>query len=457
MLVEVVGFQRENDIETKCRKLDEFMAHTNVDRDRSGPLLGTRLSLDTGNRYPPIKVTPQRQMEETLKLMASLIAGLSLERPVLLLFEDAHWIDPISLDALDTLIAHVHRYRVMILVSFRPEFTPCWSGQSHVTSLSLNRLSRRQAAAMVAGTTRGKALPEVVLDQIVAKTDGVPLFVEELTKAVLESGRLAEREDRYELIGNLADPAIPSTLRDSLVARLDRLAGVKEVAHLAACIGREFSHEMLAAVSSLSDAEFKHALDQLVASDLVQRRGFGADASYLFKHALVQDAAYDSLLKSRRLVLHQVIAEILEQRFPERATREPETLARHFALAGMAKKSVAYLLSAASEAANRFSNEEAVAYGQKGLEALSALPPGQDRDHLELLLQATIGWPYAITRGYGAPEVLKAFERARELSNTYSESTHIASLNHGLFNYYLMRAEYGQSAGILQQVERFAA
>ena len=263
------------------------------------------------DRYPALTFSPQRQREETVRALDAQLSGLAARQPALFLFEDAQWVDPSTLEALDLLVQGAPALRVLMVITFRPEFQARWSGQSHVSVLLLNRLARRQAAALVSRVTGGRRLPDAVLDRIVAKTDGVPLFVEELTKAVLEGSLLRAEGDGYELAQPLTDLAIPATLQDSLMARLDRLAPVKEVAQVGACIGRDFSYELLAAVLERGGEDLAQALDRLVGSELVFRTGRAPNATYTFKHALVHDAAYASLLKSRRHQLHSRIAQVL--------------------------------------------------------------------------------------------------------------------------------------------------
>jgi predicted ATPase len=254
---------------------------------------------------------------------------LAARQPVLALYEDVHWIDPSTLELLGMVIERIRQLPVLVLITFRPEFQSAWTGQVHVTALTMSRLGRRQGADLVARITCDKPLPAEIVEQIVARTDGVPLFVEELTKTVLESGLLADAGDHYELSGPLPLLAIPTTLHDSLMARLDRLAPVKEVAQIGAVIGREFSHELLAAVAPMSANLLGDALEQLVNSELVFRRGLPPDATYSFKHALVQDAAYQSLLKSKRQQLHARIAQAHEERSPDVGDTGSEVLARH--------------------------------------------------------------------------------------------------------------------------------
>ena len=290
-----------------------------------------------------------------------------------MVFEDAHWVDPTSRELLDLAVERVARLPVLLIVTFRPEFQPPWTGQPQVTMLALNRLNRRDRAALVAQTAGGKALPDEVVARDYRSHRGVPLFIEELTKSVLESGLLREEGDRYVLDGALPPFAIPTTLHDSLMARLDRLASVRHVAQIGAAIGREFSYELLRAVSRLAEDELQAALARLVASELVFQRGTPPDAAYSFKHALVQDAAHGSLLRSARQQLHAQIAEALEADFHELVDSRPELLAQHYAEAGLVEKSVACWRNAGHRSAARSAMAEAAAQFQKGLDQLAVL------------------------------------------------------------------------------------
>ena len=292
-LERAAAFASNDTPEAKLDKLEALLSQATDAVDAAAPLFASLLSVAAGDRYPRLEMTPQQQKERTLEALLDQLLGLAAQQPVCLIFEDAHWVDPTSLEVLGQVIGRVQGVRVLVVITYRPEFSPPWRGYSHITSLALNRLGREQCAAIVGYVTGNKALPDEVLSQILAKTDGFPLFVEELTKTVLESGLLKDVGDSYELAGPLSSLAIPSTLQDSLMARLDRLAPVKDVAQLGAAIGREFSYSLLAAVSPLSDADLHNALDQLVESGLVQRRGAGIEATYIFKHALVRDVAYE--------------------------------------------------------------------------------------------------------------------------------------------------------------------
>jgi predicted ATPase len=305
-----------------------------------------------------------------LQALVDQIAGLAAHQPMLILYEDVHWIDPSTLELLGLVIERIRHLSVLVLITSRPEFQPPWIGQAHVTTLTMSRLGRRQGADLVARVTGEKPLPAAIVEQVVARTDGVPLFVEELTKAVLESGLLRDAGDRWELTAPLPPLAIPATLHDSLMARLDRLAAAKEVAQTAAVIGREFSHELLAAVSPLSEVDLSAALDQLLQAELIFRRGAPPDATYSFKHALVQDAAYQALLRSRRQQLHGKIAEVLQERFTGTA---PEVVARHCSEAGLNDRASMYWYEAGQWAIRRSAYTEALAHLNAGLKVLDEL------------------------------------------------------------------------------------
>jgi class 3 adenylate cyclase/predicted ATPase len=426
----------------KRAKLAALLGKATEEWDEALPLLAALLGIPASERDPPLNLSPQRQKQRTLEVLIEQLAGLARARPVLELYEDLHWVDPSTLELLDLLVERVRSLPVLAVLTYRPEFSPPWSGQAHVTSLPLNRLGRRQGAAIVERIAGDKPLPAEVVEQIVARTDGVPLFVEELTKTVLESGLLTDAGDRYELSGPLPPLAIPATLHDSLLARLDRLAPVKEVAQTAAVIGREFSQAVLAALSPLSEVELGAALDQLVAAELIFRRGTPPAATYSFKHALVQDAAYQSLLKSKRQQLHARIAHVLEERFAATAATQPELLAYHFAEAGEIDPAIDYWLKAGERAAERSANLEGIRHLTRGLEALGTLPQGTARDRRELAFQIAIGTPLIAVYGYSAPQTGAAYQRARVLCERLGEVESLAATLSGEFVYSFVRGDY---------------
>jgi class 3 adenylate cyclase len=378
-LERAAGSAPEDAPEAKLAKLEALLGQATAQLDEALPLLAALLGIPSDERFPALDLSPQRQKQRTLEVLTEQLAGLARARPVLELYEDLHWVDPSTLELLDLLVERVRTLPVLAVLTYRPEFTPPWSGQAHVTALPLNRLGRRQGAALVQRMTGGKALPAAILDQIVARTDGVPLFVEELTKTVLESGLLTDAGDRYELSGPLPPLAIPTTLHDSLMARLDRLAPVKEVAQTAAVIGREFGHDLLAAVSPLSESDLNAALDQLVAAELISRRGTPPAATYSFKHGLVQDTAYQSLLKAKRQTLHTKLASLIERAHAEKARYEPELVAHHLTEAGDAESAIGYWRAAAQLASERSAHREAVAHLRKSVELLRQLPDERTR------------------------------------------------------------------------------
>jgi predicted ATPase len=452
LLERAAGLRREDPPERRLDKLEAMLALAVGDVREGATLLADLLGIPAAGRCPSLELSPRQRKERTFQILLDQLAGLAAKGPVLALYEDAHWADPTTLELLGRVVERAQRLPVLALVTFRPGFAPPWAGHGHVTALSLGRLGRRQGEAMVGRVTGGRALPAEVLDQILARTDGVPLFVEELTKAVLEAGLLADRGDRYELVGPLPPFAIPSTLQDSLMARLDRLAPVKEVAQIAACIGREFSHELIAAVAVLPAPELERALAELTAAELVFPRGTPPDATYSFKHALVQDAAYQSLLKSRRQQLHARIGTVLEERFPEVAEARPEILARHCAEAGLVGKAIAYSHRAARQAVARSAMVEAIAQLQQGLGMLAGLPDDVARRRQELELQTTLGVPLIAVRGMAAPEVERAYARARELCLQVGDAPRLSSVLFGLWWFYEVRADLRTARELAEQL-----
>jgi len=439
------GYARDDPPERKLEKLEALLGRATENVAAVAPLIAALLSIPAGGRYSVRDLTPQQQKERTFEALIDQLAGLAARQPVLSVYEDVQWSDPTTLDLLGQVIDRVQHLPVLAMITFRPEFSPPWPGQAHITSLALNRLSRKQGAAMVSEVTGGRALPAAVLEEIVSKTDGVPLFVEELTKTVLESGLLTGAGQHYALAGPLAPLAIPATLQDSLLARLDRLAPVKEVAQIGAAIGREFSYELLAAVTPLGDNELRDALGQLVEAELVFRQGTPPQATYSFKHALVRDVAYETLLKSRRQQLHGRIAGVLREQFPEVIEAKPELMARHCAEAGLAQEAIQYLTKAGRQALERSANAEAVGHLGKGLTLLETLRAGRERDAVKLDLLVALGPPLVATKGFTDPEVEQIYLRARELCEALGNMTQLVPVLVGLANIHLLRAELRQA------------
>jgi class 3 adenylate cyclase len=355
-------FDREESPEQKVSKLEGFLVQYGLPLAEAVPLFAALLSLPLGSGYAPLNMLPEQQKQRILHALLTITLRIAAQQPVLFVMEDLHWVDPTTVDLLSLLVDQGPTARILALWTFRPDFNPPWTGRSHLTQVTLNRLPRRQAAEMTGRVAGDKALPAEVVEQVVAKTDGVPLFVEELTKMVLESGLLQAREEGYELSGPLPPLAIPTTLHDSLMARLDRLAAVKAMAQLGASLGREFSYELLQAVALWDEATLQRGLQQLVAAEFLYQQGVPPQATYRFKHALIRDAAYQSLLKSTRQRYHQRIAQVLEARFPETAETQPELLAHHYTEAGLSAQAIPYWQRAGQRAIERSANLEAIGH-----------------------------------------------------------------------------------------------
>jgi predicted ATPase/class 3 adenylate cyclase len=413
-LERAAGFKHSDSPTEKLSKLDALVAQSTTDPEQVAVLAGL-FALPARDGYRLQELAPQKRKEKTFEALSAQLDGLAAQQPVLIIFEDVQWIDPTSLELLAATVEHVPKLRALILVTARPQFMPPWPSYPHLTTISLGRLGRRDGAALVQRLTGGKTLPKEVMDQILAHTDGVPLFIEELTKMVLEGGLLRERDGQYVLEHPLPPLAIPTTLQASLMARLDRLSSVREVAQIGAVAGRDFHYELLNAVAGLPRQRLDEALDQLMRSELMFRRGEIPHAVYTFKHALVRDAAYAGLLKSRRVHLHAAIANALEQQFPEVLQTQPETLAHHLTEAGLIEKAIGYWLRAGKDAALRSANLEAIAHLERGIELTDRLPVGEKTDKFELDLQLALGPCLIATHGPAANKAMATFTRAREL------------------------------------------
>ena len=359
---------------SNCATLEAALTASGVALSEAVPLLAALLSLPLPASYPPLTLTPQRQRQKTLETLLAWLYAEAQRQPVLLIVEDLHWVDPSTLELLSLLIDQCAQRRLCLVLTARPEFHPPWAMVAHLTSLTLRRLAPAEVGRLVTHVVGDKAFPPAVLQEVVRKTDGVPLFVEELTKTVLASGLLEEQEERYALHGPLPPLAIPATLHDALLARLDRLAAAKVVAQLGATIGRTFAYDVVQAVAPLDATTLQGALAQLVEAEIVTQRGLPPQATYTFKHALIQDAAYQSLLRSTRQQYHQRIAQVLAERFPEIAETQPEVLAQHYTAAGLHAQALPYWQRAGQRALERSAHREAVESFEQALSALPHLP-----------------------------------------------------------------------------------
>ncbi|HEV7515266.1 MAG TPA: AAA family ATPase, partial [Thermoanaerobaculia bacterium] len=404
LLQDLCRFAPADDAAAKAGKVEGLLGRYGLPLPEAVPLLALLLGFAAPEGYAPLGLSAQRQKERTLETLLALLLAMAGEEPVLFVVEDLHWVDPSTLELLDLLLHQGPTVRLFNLFTFRPAYDPPWGPRAHLTQITLDRLSDGEAETLVLGVTAGKRLPLEVLRQIVVKTDGVPLFVEELTKMVLASGLLVERGDHYALAGPLPPLAIPTSLQDSLMARLDRLAAMREVVQLGAAIGREFTWEIMQEVCSLEAEILNRELGQLVAAELLYQRGVPPLAAYVFKHALIQDAAYGSLLKSTRQQYHQRIAAVLERRLPTGEAR-PELLAHHYTEAGLSERAVAYWLQAGRRAGERSANLEAIGHVERGLALLPGLPAGPERDRRELDLRTVLGAALVLARGFAVAEV----------------------------------------------------
>ena len=442
-LQRLLQFQSAETPQTKLAKLTQLLSQYRFPKAETLPLLAALFSLPPPAGVPPLSFSPQKQL--TLRALVTWLLEEAERAVVYCAWEDLHWVDPSTLEILTLFLEQVPTSRLLALLTFRPEFTPPWGNRSHFSQMTLSRLGQLHVEVMVEKVTRGKALPSEVLQQIVAKTDGVPLFVEELTKTVVESGLLREEGDRYVgLHGGAPIPplAIPATLQDSLMARLDRLATVREIAQLGATVGREFSYELLQAVSLLDEATLQHGLKQLVEAELVYQRGLLPQARYIFKHALIQDTAYQSLLKSKRQQLHHQIVQVLAERFAETVETQPELVAHHYTEAGLIEQAIPYWQQAGQRASQRSANVEAVSHLTRGLELLKTVPDTPERCQQELRLQITLGAVLMATKGYASPEARQAYARARELCEHMGDTPQHFPVLYGLFLVYLGAGEH---------------
>jgi predicted ATPase len=424
-------------------KLEQALRQYRLPVEESVPLFAPLLALPVPeNRYPSLNLSPQRQRQKTLEAIVALLLELAERQPVLFIVEDLHWTDPTTLEFLGLLVEQVPTAAIYTLLTCRPHFQPAWHHRSYLTEITVNRLSQPQVARMIERITDEKRLPPAVMQQIVEKTDGVPLFVEELTKAILESGQLTALDGHDELIGSLATFAIPATLQDSLMARLDRLISAKGIAQLGAAIGRQFAYDLLQAVSQLDAATLQRELGRLVEAELVYQRGIPPQSTYVFKHALIQDAAYESLLKSTRQQYHQCIAQDLETQFPETVATHPELVAQHYTAAGCAAQAMGYWLRAGHQASDRSAHLEAINHVTTGIALLKMLPETPEHTHQAVTLYIALGAALQVTKGHTAPEVEHAYTKAYALCQQVGETPELVQVLFGLYRFYGARSQW---------------
>lgn len=440
-LERAAGIRSHDTPEQKLDKLEAMLALGTQQVAQATQLIAALLSIPPGNRCPPLALSPAQQRRQTFAVLLDQLEGLARDQPLLIICEDMHWADATTLELFDLAVDRIRGLPILVLTTSRPEFEPSWSGLANVSLLRLDRLDRQDTRALVEQVAVGRQLPREMMQQIIDKTDGVPLFVEELTKMVLESGLLVEDAGRYRLTSPLPPLAIPATLQDSLMARLDRLAPVKEVAQIGAAIGRDFSYALLKYVAGRDDLTLSAALAQLEEAELLLRRGAPPEANYSFRHALVQEAAYESLLKSKRQLLHTRIGEVLRERFPVIAETEPEVLAHHFTEAGLSEVALDWWRKAGQQALKRSAYSEAVAHLGKAIATVDELPDDPRRMTSRLHLQISYGRALRGSRGHSAPETIAAWTRARQFAADIDDPVELAPVHSGLFNACLTHGE----------------
>jgi class 3 adenylate cyclase/predicted ATPase len=442
------GFAYGEDARSKLSKLDSLLARTATSPNDCS-VLSDLLSLPSGERYPRLDLTPQQRRRRTLEALSTRLQALAKKQPVLMIFEDVHWIDPTSLEALSWTVENVHKIPVLLIVTFRAGFNPPWIGQSHVTAITLNRLDQCQAAAIVEAIASDAPLPTALKAEIIERADGVPLFVEELTKSIVESGDSPAPHIT-------SAPSIPSTLHASLMARLDRLGDAKEIAQVGATIGRQFSFELLAAVTGVAEHELVDALDRLTAAGLVFRRGTIPHASFLFKHALVRDAAYGTLLRDRRQNLHLRVARSLEKKFPDLTAAQPALLAHHYAAGNSMDKAIRYWREAGERAVRGAANHEAIEHLQRALSFIREQEETTDSWRAELSILSILSPALMGVYGWSAAEVGHAVERAAEVARRLESSADLAPSIANLWHFNVARGRFDRADEISSDLYRTA-
>jgi class 3 adenylate cyclase len=431
-LEHAAGFASDDNADSRLDKLEAILGVAGADVGMAAPLLAPILSLPT-ERYPQLDLSPQQRKEKIYEVLGAQVSALARSKPVLIVLEDAHWIDPTTLEVFSELKTQISVMPVMILVTSRPEFIAPWPVGDMVSALTMTRLSKRQCAELILEVTGGKRVPDEVVEQVMAHSDGNPLYVEELTKTLLEAVELRDDGDHFVLEAPLPSLAIPTSLQASLMARLDRLSMVKDVAQIAACIGREFNYDLLSEISPLNEPVLQGALQQLLDSQIVYRTSSGMGQSYVFKHALLQDSAYQSLLRSRRQELHKVIAEALLRLTPEIEALQPEVLAHHFAEANEVRRAVQYWMAAARAAIAVAGNREAMGFLSQARQALADEPPTVDRNSLEMDAVILFAGACIGSEGYASKNTEEAYLRGRELMSAVPADHRHSAIIYGLF------------------------
>ncbi|MEX0367398.1 MAG: AAA family ATPase [Ruegeria sp.] len=445
-------FTQSDSADERLAKLEDLMQ---LDADQDMCLIADLLHLPTENRFGPLDLTPQQRLERTFQVMSEQLIRMAADDPVLVLFEDVHWIDPTTHALLQQMVERVRDLPVLIVMTTRPGFDPGWGPRANVSDLQLGRLSSRHIAEIVTEVA-GKPLPEAVCDLIAAKADGIPLYVQEVTRGLLESGQLRDTGDTFVPIGPLPELSVPNTLRDSLMERLDRLGMAKEVAQTGAVFGRHFTFALLTSVSMLAPSTLRAGLDQLVSAGIILQRGMVSAEGYVFRHALLRDMAYDSLLRTERQVLHERAAGALHDQQPHLSQTQPEVLAHHYTMANRPDEAVHHWQSAGRQAVERSANTEAVTHLSRALDLLAKQPRTERRDRQEIEIQVLRAGVLRSTVGIAADDTGDAYARLRKLCGRIGELQQLFPVLNGLYAFHLVRAEYRLAHEVAAQILELA-
>ncbi len=458
-LHQFLGFSREDTAEARLSGIERALRGYAFADSRTVPLFAALLSVPVpAERYSPLELSPPELKRLTANALTAWLIEEARRHPIFVVVEDLHWADPSLIELLSMMLEKIPPVPMLLLLVSRPDFRPpqTWDERSHVSQLKLGRFGRAEAEALVSHLLGGKSLPDEVVRHIVEKTDGVPLFIEELLKTILESGMLNEESGAYRLSGPLLETAIPTTLQDSLMARLDRMASAREIAQIAATLGREFSYDQIRALALIDPVALDQGLARLVEADLIYSRGATQGAHYIFKHALIRDAAYLSLLKSRRSFFHDRIARVMDAQFPEIRETQPELLAHHYMEAGLTDLAADCWQRAAQRAIERSAYLEAIHHLDTALRLNKMLPVTRQTTRRELLLLTSYGLALTPTRGYAAPELQETYARAHELSRQIGEEPEIFPLLNGMWSFYLVRGRYQSARELGEQMLRLS-
>lgn len=457
-LQSAADFKHDDTDNTRLNKLEQYL-HTlpETPQDNSAiSLLAELLSIDTANQFPPLDIGADIKKDRTLALLVDLLVDRSEQHAALVIFEDLHWCDPTTLDLIDRLTDAARTIPMLLLLTYRPEFQPNWGDEAHISTIHLNRLDKTAGTSLIQDMTGNAQLPQALIDQILEKSDGLPLYVEELTAAVIESAPALDENGQYVIDDSNDLLVVPETLHDSLMARLDKISTSRNIAQIAATIGREFSWELLVYITELAHKEVEHSLRRLLEARLITQRNSIPNASYTFKHALIRDAAYQSLLLATRQQLHEKIATTLQQHFPQTASNDPEVLAHHYHYAHNWSQSTACFFSAGQRATARSAHVEAESLYRQGLKLIDNIASGPERQQLELGLQVSLGTTLLTTRGYTDIEVGEAFERAYEICREMGDPPEVFPVLFGLWAYHFVLTDFERSLSLANQMLQLA-